>query len=50
MWRFRCGRRYWLHCFLFLQYEEDGYLVVKDIFTGDEKKELIEAMDELIDM
>jgi len=32
------------------QYEKDGYLVVKDIFTGDEKKELIDAMDELIDM
>ena len=35
--------------FLF-QYERDGYLAVKDIFNEDEKKELTEAMDELIEM
>jgi len=32
------------------QYERDGYLAVNDIFSEEEKKELIEAMDELIDM
>lgn len=32
------------------QYERDGYLAVKDIFNEEEKKELIEAMDELIEM
>lgn len=34
----------------FFQYERDGYLAVKNIFNEDEKKELIEAMDELIEM
>lgn len=35
---------------VFFQYERDGYLAVKDIFNEEEKKELIEAMDELIKM
>ena len=34
----------------FFQYERDGYLAVKDIFNEEEKKELIGAMDELIEM
>ncbi|XP_068692072.1 probable alpha-ketoglutarate-dependent hypophosphite dioxygenase [Montipora foliosa] len=32
------------------QYEENGFLVVKDILTEDEKKELTQATDELIEM
>ena len=36
--------------FSLFKYEENGFLVVKDILTEDEKKELTQATDELIEM